>query len=229
MSELEEIIEGLIAEKGLKTKKVELQEKAVTQIDDVFIENNYTENIENLLIDGNNAVKVIKINDYRIKKELNINKEPSSFFTTDQLIARKRFINQIRNAKKAYVSWFSNIKLFYHLQNIAFADINIPLNETDSEFAQWYYGDGQILSGLKNYNELEQIHNLLYDSYFQLYKSIKESKIKGKTEVEKEKIKNKIKTSLQYLKKYSNLLSNELKILENIINEMSVGELAKLN
>ena len=81
---------------------------------------------------------------------------------------KNKLIYQIREAKRAHVSWV--MKADALIQGIPLEQDQVPVNGTECKFGHWYYGEGQNLSFLQSYKAIEQPHFNLHSTYAQIFK-----------------------------------------------------------
>lgn len=56
---------------------------------------------------------------------------------------------------------------------------SLPQLYTDCFFGKWYYGEGQFISNISGYKEIEQGHIDLHNIYMQIYKTYQDPAEKG--------------------------------------------------
>jgi hypothetical protein len=133
-------------------------------------------------------------------------------------------IESLRKAKTSHMKWISDVQILIRLGDIKEANSTIPVNYTNCEFGKWYYGDGQKLSEFSEYNDIEEIHQLVHDTYLQIY-SLYNKPIEGSifNSAKKQKAEREVKAKKLeiILKQYSKLLFELLITLEKKIKSLS--------
>ncbi len=85
---------------------------------------------------------------------------------------------QIQKVYVAHVTWKNAVQKL-HL-GIIVDKKQIDLLYTDCAFGKWYYGEGQYLSGLKSFKDIEPIHRKIHKILQVIYKmSLKEEYQEG--------------------------------------------------
>lgn len=143
---------------------------------------------------------------------------------------KKELIYQLRTAKSAHVSWKSNIQAMLNGFDIK-PETSAPILATATEFGQWYYGNGQKLSSLNNYRQIDRLVVLVHQVYMEIYKllfgEVKGSLFKSKAKIKQENL-EKARELFINLNGVSNELLQILNYLEKEIMEMPESELEKL-
>jgi len=80
---------------------------------------------------------------------------------------KKKLIRRLREAKKAHRRWVSNAQIL--MQGIPVQNDQLPLNDTECGFGQWYYGDGQALRGYEVFRAIEAPHQRLHGLYLDIF------------------------------------------------------------
>ncbi len=189
--------------------------------------NEIEKKIENLIFQKNQQQnemneKISKLEVITDNKQLKMN---------DTKTIREEIISNLRNAKRSHMKWVSDVQILIHLGDLDEAKSTIPVNYTACEFGEWYYGDGQKLSNYSEYSDIEEIHQLVHDTYLQIY-SLYKIKIDGSifnsAKKQKAEREEKAKKLELILKQYSKLLFELLIILENKIKSLSDDEVNHL-
>ena len=81
---------------------------------------------------------------------------------------KNRIIKKLRDAKKAHRRWVSNAQIL--MEGIPVKNDQLPLNETECGFGQWYYSEGQALRGHAVFREIEPHHQRLHAIYLQIFR-----------------------------------------------------------
>jgi hypothetical protein len=118
------------------------------------------------------------------------------------------------------------------LGNIRDAQASIPVNYTLCDFGKWYYGDGQILSNYPEYKDLELVHQMVHDTYLQIYNLYKK-RIEGTLfNSEKKQLRQRDEKANKLslvLTEYSKILFDALLNLESKIMNLSDEAIKKMN
>ena len=168
-------------------------------------------------------------NKLHIKPKLEIVSDAD--FNEKANLVRAEIISNLRIAKTSHMKWISDVQILIRLGDIKVANATIPVNYTSCNFGQWYYGDGQKLSEYSEYSDIEEIHQLVHDTYLQIY-SLYQKPIKGsllnsaKKQMAERELKA-IKLDL-ILKQYSKLLFELLLTLEKKVKSLSNDEIMQL-
>lgn len=152
---------------------------------------------------------------------------------------KEEILNQIKLAKNLHLDWVYKAKSLIEEKSVQdFA----PVSPNECLFGQWFYTQGQKLSGLSN-NPLEcmtnmaQLHKNLHDAYFNVFKIYAPdqskkpllSKLFGeKKRIIAEEDKSYAKSELQRLESLSKELLEELSRLERRIVAVSDEKLEAL-
>ena len=144
---------------------------------------------------------------------------------------KKQIIKRLQEAKVSHKAWMSFVQILIRLGNIETANASIPINYTMCEFGKWYYGEGQVLTIFTEYEQMEDIHKNVHDTYLQI-RELYVTQIKGSLfNSEKSQIATRNKKALalyQILEEYSKMMYDLLLSVENSVKSMSNGELKKL-
>ena len=142
-------------------------------------------------------------------------------------------LEQLRLAKTAHIRWVQRAKLL--ISGFAIEEDAIPVNCTDCHFGQWFYSDGQVLSGMSTnpiecMKKIEELHFKLHHEYlsiFKIYYVVRKNSFlnnffnfdtrRNPNDAEKELAKN----YYENMDKISNSLLNEIGLLERRIIAIS--------
>lgn len=93
-------------------------------------------------------------------------------------MTKRDIIMQIRSAKAAHIRWKSFVQI--SLRGILTQDskVDIPIVQTECDFGKWYYGDGLALSMLPSFAALEEPHEMVHETYIQIY-TLQKASFKG--------------------------------------------------
>ncbi len=144
-------------------------------------------------------------------------------------MTKREAIEQVRKAKLGHKKWISYAKAIH--MGIQVDKDAVPMMETECSFGKWYYGDGQVFSGMDTYQAIEEPHGLLHNTYMRLYKARKKPLktgffvSKSKAQQEKQAV---IEKLMDQLLQISEILMNNLKDFELELLEMSDSEFMKL-
>lgn len=73
----------------------------------------------------------------------------------------------IRNAKAAHKRWVENARSL--IEGLPLDKSQVPINSTDCQFGQWYYGEGQSFKPLPSYRDIETHHDGLHKTYREIF------------------------------------------------------------
>lgn len=140
----------------------------------------------------------------------------------------QQYLENLDSAKESLKIWISNLEQ-KNLGNQMFSsEIEIDKNKTD--FAIWYYGEGQTFSSFEAFRNIENHYNSMYDRFLEYNylnkKPIKRSFFSNNTERRKEFLNNifkKIKSSYDELEEQVKLFQNTL-IESPLFSSSSVAE-----
>jgi hypothetical protein len=79
-------------------------------------------------------------------------------------------INRLRDSKKAHIAWVSHAHTL--VEGLTVDEEKVPVHGTECGFGCWYYGEGQALSQLPIFRDIEEPHLELHDLYLQIYKHV---------------------------------------------------------
>jgi hypothetical protein len=86
------------------------------------------------------------------------------------MATKEAFIQKLKQARNAHISWVNNIKLL--VSGIDMDSADIPLSKTECLFGKWLYNEGTVLSMVSTKSVLEEIdelHGQLHDTYMPIY------------------------------------------------------------
>jgi len=140
-------------------------------------------------------------------------------------------ISNLRMAKTSHMKWISDVQILIRLGDLKVANTTIPVNYTSCEFGKWYYGEGQKLAEYSEYTDIEEIHQLVHDTYLQIYslyqKPIEKSLFNSAKKQLAEREEKALKLDL-ILKQYSKLLFELLAQLEKKVKSLTSDEVMNL-
>ncbi len=144
---------------------------------------------------------------------------------------KAEIVSKLRLAKTSHMKWISDVQILIRLGNVKEANATIPVNYTSCDFGKWYYGEGQKLAEFSEYTDIEEIHQLVHDTYLQIYslykKPIEGSLFNSAKKQYAERETKALKLDL-ILKQYSKLLFELLITLEKKIKSLSNEEVHNL-
>ena len=80
---------------------------------------------------------------------------------------KNELISIITNAKQSHKRWVENARSL--VAGIPLDKSQIPVNSTDCNFGQWYYGKGQALIKMVSFKDIEEQHDLLHQTYREIF------------------------------------------------------------
>ncbi len=139
----------------------------------------------------------------------------------------------IQKASDEYEIWLDQAELL--VTGTANHLVNDPVAHTDCDFGAWFYSDGQQLSALSGFKEVDSTHQAFHQTYTFIYEGAKEvsdsesiSELKHHLSI----LKNQSALSINKLEKMAQFLSEEgelMKITKNIaLIESTEPELVEL-
>jgi len=84
--------------------------------------------------------------------------------------SKEKYIHSVRTARTQQVKWANQVKLM--VSGVSLEKDAIPLDQTESEFSKWLYGEAMIFatSNAKNViDEMIELHGRCYDIYLKIY------------------------------------------------------------
>ena len=144
---------------------------------------------------------------------------------------KAEIISNLRMAKTSHMKWLSDVQILIRLGNIHQANASIPVNYTSCDFGKWYYGEGQKLNEYSEYTDIEEIHQLVHDTYLQIYSLYKkpiEGSLFNSAKKQKAEREEKARKLDIILKQYSKLLFELLQTLEKKVKSLSSDEVINL-
>jgi hypothetical protein len=85
---------------------------------------------------------------------------------------KEAIIVGIRKASDEYKIWLDQAELL--VKGNANYIVKKPMEHTDCEFGRWFYSDGQQLSSLSGFKEVESAHQAFHQTYESIYEGVKE-------------------------------------------------------
>lgn len=146
---------------------------------------------------------------------------------------KRDIIAQLRKAKSAHIRWRSYAQALS--AGVPMDESKVPVIHTDCDFGRWYFGDGQALSTIPGYREIDTPHEQLHNIYMEIFKHLFEeenvglfSRLLGKKAKTPERRRAAVQSLLDELLKISEKLLFQLETLESRISAMGDAELEKL-
>jgi len=142
----------------------------------------------------------------------------------------QQYLENLDSAKESLKIWISNLEQ-KNLGNQMFSsEIEIDKNKTD--FAVWYYGEGQIFSSFEAFRNIEDHYNSMYDRFLE-YNYLNKIPVKrgffsNNTKKRRDSLNNifkKIKSSYDKLLKQVNFFQNTLIESPLFVNSSVVNKL----
>ena len=145
---------------------------------------------------------------------------------------KSELISIITNAKQSHKKWVENARSL--VEGIPLDKNQIPVNATDCNFGRWYYGKGQALIKMASFKELEDQHDLLHQTYREIFVLLfgeekKDqsffSRLFGSSQKSSEKNHQLAKDKVVILVEQSKVVLKKLDELERMIYAMSEGQI----
>jgi len=135
---------------------------------------------------------------------------------------------KLRDAKRAHIGWVSNARAI--IEGMPLQKEQVPINETECTFGKWYFGDGQMLSHLREYQAISESHEKLHGQYLEIFtllfqnnhkeKTTLFQKLFGSTSDAGDEHRNQAREKFHFLKETSMEISKKLDALEGVILAM---------
>jgi len=145
-------------------------------------------------------------------------------------MTKKEALAYLRAAKSSHIQWRSHVQGF--TLGITVDPRHLPLIHTDSFFGRWYYSEGQTLSSLPSYDEINSYLEEVHQRYMVLQQYVetppqKAGLFSSQSKADKQR-KQKIKTLLDEVFYSSKKLIEITTQLEHETMKMSDDEFDKL-
>jgi hypothetical protein len=191
--------------------------------------------IEDLIAKRKNLATKVKKETADVKQnflfEIDTVSESNRENVNTTLALKKEIIKHLQAAKASHKKWMSYVQILIRLGDVETANTSIPINYTMCDFGKWYYGEGQVLTIFPEYEQMEDIHKNVHDTYLQIYE-LYITPIKGSLfNSEKSQLAARNKKALalsQILDEYSKIMYDLLVSVENSVRKLSNEELKKL-
>jgi len=148
-------------------------------------------------------------------------------------MTRNQIIQKLHTAKRGHLAWVGRAELL--TQGLEIQKEQIPVLHTDCEFGDWYFGDGQVLNALPEFQAIDAPHKRLHEAYAEIFKLITEeenasafSKMLGIAKRKKEADQPIIHQHMINLEQSSQNVINSLDALEHRLHEMSDEDFEEL-
>ena len=145
----------------------------------------------------------------------------------------KEIIHKLRKAKMAHKRWVGHASAM--IEGIPVEKDQVPINYTDCVFGTWYYDEGQNLSSLDEFKEIEQPHTDLHVIYMEIFKILfgqkKRSifaKMLGKSAKLSEQDRQLARAKFRTLEEVSKHIVEKLDALEKRLKTMGEEKVAEL-
>jgi len=176
------------------------------------------------------------------QQSLEIEKASNALQTTQNVIIneqnseiiqfRKDTNKQLQAAKLSHKRWMSYVQILIRLGDIKIANTSIPVNYTMCDFGKWFYSEGtQIFSNFPEYDQIENVHQHVHDTYLQIYQ-LYATELKGSlfNSLKKQTAEREAKAIQlsKVLDEYSKIMFELLNFAQNILKDMSDQELKAL-
>lgn len=125
---------------------------------------------------------------------------------------KKEYISNIEEAIKSIESMASSINLL-HSGNKMFAEKTL-VSKVNTNFAKWYYGDGEVFSSFTSFKKIASYYNTFYDAYQNYYLKYNEPVKKGFFSSNKSQIEDELNDLLDNVDIDSNSLVNVIKLFK---------------
>ena len=145
----------------------------------------------------------------------------------------REIIQKLRKAKMSHKRWVGHASAM--IEGIPIEKDQVPINYTDCNFGRWYYDEGQNLSSLDEFKEIEDSHTELHNIYMEIFKILFEqkkvsffSKLIGKSSKLSDQDKQLARAKFRTLEEVSRQILKSLDALEFKLKQMGEEEVAKL-
>jgi len=146
---------------------------------------------------------------------------------------RNQIIQKLHTAKRSHLAWVGRAELL--TQGHEIEKEQIPVLHTDCAFGDWYFGDGQMLNDLPEFQEIDPAHKRLHDAYASVFKLITQeenasafSKLLGIAKRKKEADQPVIHQYMNDLEQASQSVIGSLERLESRLRAMNDEEFEQL-
>jgi len=146
-------------------------------------------------------------------------------------VKKQEVLKNIRTARRSHIMWVERAKALVNGLDVTPTEDKIPLEVTQCEFGQWFYGEGQILLSLFTEEAIQRVtdkHKELHNAYLKIFKlyffTPKRSflnKVFNKKPALSERDSERIHIYLDDLEKISEELISYLNIIERKLNSLS--------
>jgi len=134
---------------------------------------------------------------------------------------KSKVFKEIDQIKKKHIKWHAYAEAI--VLNFETESNLLPKAYTDCDFGKWYYGEGQFLSFIEAFIDLEEIHIKLHNLYLSIYKQMLNPKKKILHFYKKDN-NLEIKQSVFKLKRFSELIIEKFDDIKIHISQMDEEE-----
>jgi len=145
----------------------------------------------------------------------------------------KEIIDKLRKAKRAHKRWVGHALAM--IEGIPVDKDQVPINYTDCVFGNWYYDEGQDLSGIDEFAAIEEPHTELHVIYMEIFnilfaqkKKSFFSKLIGKSTQLSEADKQLARAKYRTLEEVSKRIIDKLDALEKRLKLMGEEKISEL-
>lgn len=132
-------------------------------------------------------------------------------------MTKREIITQLREARASHIHWRSYVLLSLRGVVSDHSKTNFPIVQTECDFGKWYYEESTALSTFSAFQELERPHELIHETFLQMY-TLQNASLKGGLFSKKADMlrlrQREIKELLTKLNEYSDTLLDKLEQLE---------------
>lgn len=144
---------------------------------------------------------------------------------------KRDLIIPIRAARADHIRWKAYISIALRGIVTTNSEKTLPIVHTECGFGKWYYGGGMALSMLPSYVSLEEPHEMLHETYIQIY-TLQKAKLRGGFFTSKRKMlrkrRDEIVSLVADLNDYSRIITTTIRELEVEVLNMSASDLDNL-
>ncbi len=151
----------------------------------------------------------------------------------DTIGVKKDLLLRLREARKAHRRWVSHALAL--IEGAEISPDQIPVNETECGFGKWYYGKGQSLSQLEQFQQIEKPHERLHRIYMEIFNLLFDTKkpsfwkrLLGRSHSRSPETLEAARRRYSELNDLSHEISDRLKMLEKRIIDMDEEELRNI-
>ena len=138
---------------------------------------------------------------------------------------KSEILDKIRTAKRSHISWVKRAHAL--IDGVPLDKEKVPVKPTDCDFGTWYYDEGQILSNIDAFKEIESSHNQLHHIYAEIFKLLFEEnepsffeRLLGTSATPKQENIEEANKLFHELQKISDVIVYKLEMLEQEIKDI---------